>query len=132
MIRLAVLDMAGTTVSDDGAVERAFLEAMSPDGAVSSGDAGAGALDYVRATMGQSKIVVFRALFDGDEEAAQAANQRFERAFDAAVGRGEVGPIIGAETALADPARPASRSVSPPASPSRRARASSTPWAGGA
>lgn len=102
MIRLAVLDMAGTTVSDDGAVERAFLEAMSPDGAVSSGDAGAGALDYVRATMGQSKIVVFRALFDGDEEAAQAANQRFERAFDAAVGRGEVGPIAGAETALAD------------------------------
>jgi phosphoglycolate phosphatase len=93
VIRLAVLDMAGTTVNDGGAVERAFVEAVSP---------GEAALDYVRATMGQSKIVVFRTLFDGDEDAAQAANRRFERAFDAAVARGEVRPIAGAETALAD------------------------------
>ena len=98
MIRLAVLDMAGTTVRDDGAVERAFVEAVS----VQLGDGTAQALEYVRATMGQSKIVVFRALFDGDEEAAQAANRRFEQAFDAAVDRGEIGPIAGAEAALAD------------------------------
>ncbi len=106
MIRLAVLDMAGTTVSDDGAVERAFLEAVAPSFSSSpsspNDDDPARALEYVRATMGQSKIVVFRALFDGDEDAAQAANHRFEQAFDAAVGRGEVGPIAGAETALAD------------------------------
>ena len=114
MIRLAVLDMAGTTVSDDGAVERAFLEAVSRGEAgslgdavarghvASAGDVDARALEYVRATMGQPKIVVFRALFEGDEDAAQAANRRFERAFDAAVGRGEIRPIAGAETALAD------------------------------
>ena len=72
MIRLAVLDMAGTTVRDDGAVERAFVDAVS----VQLGDRAAQALEYVRATMGQSKIVVFRALFDGDEEAAQVANRR--------------------------------------------------------
>ena len=98
MIRLAVLDMAGTTVSDDGAVERAFIDAVSSQ----LGDGTERALEYVRATMGQSKIVVFRSLFDGDEEAARAANRRFERAFDAAVDRGEIGPIAGAETALAD------------------------------
>ena len=105
MIRLAVLDMAGTTVSDDGAVERAFVEAVAPAAGSAgglSGDAAARALDYVRATMGQSKIVVFRALFDGDEDAARAANDRFEQAFAAAVGRGEVRPIAGAEAALAD------------------------------
>ena len=40
-------------------------------------------LEYVRATMGQSKIAVFRAVFDGDEAQAQEANRRFEAAFDA-------------------------------------------------
>jgi phosphonatase-like hydrolase len=114
VIRLAVLDMAGTTVNDDGAVERAFAEAVSLGKAVSLGDAvsrgqvasagdvDARALEYVRATMGQPKIVVFRALFEGDEDAAQAANRRFEQEFDAAVGRGEVRAIAGAEMALAD------------------------------
>jgi phosphoglycolate phosphatase len=95
-IRLAVLDMAGTTVSDDGAVERAFLAAMP------SKDDAARGLEYIRQTMGQSKIVVFRALFDGDEDAAQAANRRFESAFDAAIDRGEVAAIAGAGRALAD------------------------------
>lgn len=95
-IRLAVLDMAGTTVSDDGAVERAFLAAMP-----STDDAARG-LEYIRQTMGQSKIVVFRALFDGDEDAAQAANRRFESAFDAAIDRGEVAAIAGAGRTLAD------------------------------
>ena len=50
-------------------------------------------LDYVRATMGQSKIIVFRAVFDGDEARAQEANQRFETAFDA---RGVAGRDRGA------------------------------------
>jgi phosphonatase-like hydrolase len=57
-------------------------------------------LDFVRETMGQSKIVVFRALFDGDEARASEANQRFEDAVDAAVGRGEIEPLPGAEVAL--------------------------------
>ena len=39
------------------------------------------ALDYVRVLMGQSKITVFRKLFDGDEAAAQHANNRFEAAY---------------------------------------------------
>jgi phosphonatase-like hydrolase len=50
--------------------------------------------------MGQSKIVVFRAVFGGDEERAQDANRRFEAAFDGAVSRGEIEALPGAETAL--------------------------------
>lgn len=95
MIRLAVLDMAGTTVSDDGVVERAFREAMGRE-------ATAEALQFVRATMGQSKITVFRALCGGDEAAARERNRRFEAAYDAAVDRGEVAPITGAEAAIAE------------------------------
>jgi phosphoglycolate phosphatase len=100
VIRLAVLDMAGTTVSDGGVVERSFVEALSgmgfdPDGAEMQTH-----LEYVRATMGQSKIVVFRAVFGGDEERAQDANRRFEAAFDGAVSRGEIEALPGAETAL--------------------------------
>jgi phosphoglycolate phosphatase len=95
VIRLAALDMAGTTVSDDGVVEQAFRDAMN--GGVSEE-----AMRYVRSTMGQSKITVFRALCDGDEAAAQACNRRFERAYDAAVDRGEVAPIAGTEQVIAD------------------------------
>ncbi|GAA4838444.1 phosphonatase-like hydrolase [Saccharopolyspora rosea] len=76
-IQLAVLDMAGTTVRDDGLVERAFDAALRESGV------GAGAREaaqrHVRETMGQSKIEVFRALFPGDEERAQRGNAAFER-----------------------------------------------------
>lgn len=95
MIRLAMLDMAGTTVTDDGVVERAFVEAMGSRATEE-------ALQHVRATMGQSKITVFRAICDGDEAAAQESNWRFERAYDAAVDRGEVTAIAGAEAALGE------------------------------
>lgn len=101
MIRLAVLDMAGTTVRDDGAVERAFVEALSGMGFDPDGAELATHLEYVRATMGQSKIVVFRAVFDGDETRAQEANARFEAAFAAAVAGGGIGPLPGAEDTLA-------------------------------
>ena len=99
-IRLAVLDMAGTTVRDDGAVERAFVTALAGMGFDPDGPDMKPRLDFVRETMGQSKIVVFRALFDGDESRANEANRRFEAAFDAAIGRGEIEPLPGAEVAL--------------------------------
>ena len=100
VIRLAVLDMAGTTVSDGGVVERSFVEALAGMGFDPDGAELRRHLDYVRATMGQSKITVFRSVFDGDEERAQEANRRFEAAFDAAVSRGEIEPLPGAEAAL--------------------------------
>jgi phosphonatase-like hydrolase len=100
VIRLAVLDMAGTTVRDDGVVERSFVEALTGMGFDPEGAELAGHLEYVRATMGQSKIVVFRAVFAGDEARAQDANARFEEAFAGAVSRGEIEPLPGAEAAL--------------------------------
>jgi phosphonatase-like hydrolase len=100
-IRLVALDMAGTTVADDGAVEEAFQQALD------AVDLTAGALrddphEYVRRTMGQSKITVFTELLGGDRHLAEQANAAFEAAFDQAVDRGEVAPMPGAESALTD------------------------------
>ncbi|MEW2293511.1 HAD family hydrolase [Streptomyces sp. NPDC006743] len=98
-IRLVVLDMAGTTVADGGLVERAFAAAAAELG-VAPGSAGhADKLAYVRATMGESKISVFRHLF-GTEEAAQRANTAFENAYDDLVDGGLVAPVPGARKAI--------------------------------
>ncbi len=99
MIRLCVLDMAGTTVADDGAVERAFLTAMERSGLETTGSEADRRLEYVRRTMGMSKITVFRALL-GDEARAQDANDAFERAYADEVSAGRVVPIEGAERSL--------------------------------
>jgi len=100
VITLAVLDMAGTTVSDGGVVEAAFVEALVGMGFDPDGPELAPHLAYVRRTMGQSKIEVFTAVFAGDEAKAHEANRRFEAAFDDAVSRGEVAALPGAEAAL--------------------------------
>nr|WP_184840468.1 HAD family hydrolase [Allocatelliglobosispora scoriae] len=94
--------MAGTTVGDDGLVERAASAALAGQG-LDPGTAGhAAALDVVRRTMGQSKITVFREIFDGREEAAVAANAAFESAFTEFVAVGEVTALPGTEQALAE------------------------------
>ncbi|RKT53391.1 phosphonatase-like hydrolase [Saccharothrix australiensis] len=93
MTSLVVFDMAGTTVLDDGLVERAFRRALP--------GATPGMVDYVRATMGQSKIVVFRALLH-DEAAAQRANAAFEEAYAALVAEGRCAPVPGAADVIAD------------------------------
>src|SRR5689334_14318282 len=87
--------MAGTTVRDGGTVEHAFWEALSAVDANPEAH-----LAAVRASMGRSKIEVFRTIL-GDETRAQLANARFEDAYDAAVSRGDVEPLPGAETAFA-------------------------------
>ncbi len=95
-IRMAALDMAGTTVADEGAVEEAFQSALDAVGLVAGDlmdDPGA----YIRRTMGQSKIAVFTELLEGDRHRAERANTAFESAFDQAVDRGEVTALPGAE-----------------------------------
>ncbi|ASY36512.1 putative Haloacid dehalogenase domain protein hydrolase [Streptomyces sp. Tu6071] len=100
-IRLVVLDMAGTTVADGGLVERAF-EAAAAELGVAPGSADHEAkLAYVRATMGESKISVFRHLF-GDEESARRANTVFEKAYGALIGEGLVAPVDGAREAIGE------------------------------
>lgn len=98
--RLAVLDMAGTTVADDGLVLRAFDAAAEAAGLPADGPDHYRARQYVIDTMGQSKIVVFRALTDGDEERAQNANRAFEEAYEAAIGEAGVAEITGAATTI--------------------------------
>lgn len=79
-IQVACLDMAGTTVSDDGLVEQAFNTAFTELGVAADDPDRARMEPYVRDTMGTSKIDVFRALF-GDEDRAHEANIAFEDAF---------------------------------------------------
>jgi len=98
-IRLAALDMAGTTVADEGAVEEAFQAALDAVGLV-AGDLRDDPGAYIRRTMGQSKITVFTELLGGDRHRAEAANDAFEAAFDRAVDRGEVAALPGAEDTL--------------------------------
>lgn len=165
VLELVVLDLAGTTVSDDGIVEEAFRIAAAAiglddgdadgfddedgfdDSALDDADdADAGddssdladtddasderderdededdetdddardddfsdatptrideALDYVRRTMGQSKIDVFRVLTGGDEERAQAGNVAFEEAYASLIAAGRVEEIPGASDTI--------------------------------
>jgi phosphonatase-like hydrolase len=101
MITLAVLDMAGTTVTDDGMVEESFLAALGSVGIGPESPELAGKMDYIRATMGRSKIEVFTEML-GDPIRAQEANAAFETNVADAITAGRVAPIEGAEAVLAE------------------------------
>ncbi|WP_328512681.1 phosphonatase-like hydrolase [Streptomyces sp. NBC_00376] len=96
---MIVLDMAGTTVADGGLVEQAFSAAAERLGVEPGSADHAEKLDYVRATMGESKISVFRHLF-GDEDRAQQANTAFEEAYGELVDGGRIAPLPGAREAI--------------------------------
>lgn len=99
-ITLVALDMAGTTVLDDGLVERAFgaaAKALGTDPGTPRHDR---QLAHVRATMGESKISVFRHLFAGDEEKARRANTEFETAYGRLVADGHCEALPGAREAI--------------------------------
>ncbi|MFF3259383.1 phosphonatase-like hydrolase [Streptomyces sp. NPDC002932] len=98
-LNLIVLDMAGTTVADGGLVERAFSTAAEHLGVRPGSDDHTEKLDYVRATMGESKITVFRHLF-GEEALAQQANAAFEKAYGQLVDGGLIAPVPGAPEAI--------------------------------
>ncbi|MFE5287469.1 phosphonatase-like hydrolase [Nocardia sp. NPDC056611] len=99
-IELAVFDMAGTTVADDGLVEQAFEVAVTAAGVPTEGPEREAARTFVRDTMGQSKIWCFRTLL-GDEDRAQAANRAFEAAYTELAEAAGVTPIPGAAEAIA-------------------------------
>lgn len=95
-IELVVLDMAGTTVRDDGLVEQAFDGALRESGVVPGTADYDQAHRYVRETMGQSKVEVFRALFPGQDDRARRGNTLFERGYDHLAAQ-RCGPVDGAE-----------------------------------
>jgi len=100
-VELVVFDMAGTTVEDDGLVERAFAIAVRSVGIAQTDEAFDEALDYVRETMGRSKMEVFRALA-ADEDAAEHANAVFESTYLELLQEGGVSSIEGTENLFRD------------------------------
>jgi phosphonatase-like hydrolase len=100
-IRLVVFDLAGTTVEDTGGVMDCFVESMEAVGLRADRRA-------LNETMGQSKLVVLRALAlrqlgDGAraEELAQAAFHLFQRCMSDIYRQGGARPIRGAESVFA-------------------------------
>ncbi|MGH8793506.1 MAG: phosphonatase-like hydrolase [Stackebrandtia sp.] len=96
---LVCADMAGTTVADDGVVEQAASAALEEHGLSRGAAEHDAAMTYVRDTMGQSKIEVFRAILH-DESAAQGANRSFETAFEDLARAGKITALPGAEDVL--------------------------------
>jgi phosphoglycolate phosphatase len=99
-IQLVCLDMAGTTVRDDGAVMQAFARALDEIGIVDGSSDRDKAIAYTLETMGQSKIEVFRAI-TSDEDRAQTGNAAFEAAYLDSIRAGSAEPIIGAARTIA-------------------------------
>ena len=98
-ISMVCFDMAGTTVDDGTAVMDAF--SVAADAVSLSGAERTAAMEYAEQTMGQSKIVVFRAMLGDDEERAQQANGAFEAAYDQIVAEGRVRAMPGAADCFA-------------------------------
>ena len=97
---LACLDMAGTTVRDDGAVEAAFTTALAAVGIAPATARYREAQAVVRRTMGWSKADVFATLLEPAE--AAAATAAFAAAYEAIVAAGDVSEIPGARQVLRD------------------------------
>jgi len=97
-IETLILDMAGTTVVDDGLVVEAFARAWDRLQGELGPERRAEAIEHVNATMGQSKIAVFRHLLD--EDGAQELSRGFEAAYDELVAEGRSVAIPGAEDVI--------------------------------
>ena len=97
---IVVMDMAGTTVADDGLVLDAFTRAVGSLGIGTSDARFAPMMRHVMDTMGESKITVFRALFDGDDALAREANAAFESAYEDLVEGGACEALPGAEQTI--------------------------------
>jgi len=99
-VTIACLDMAGTTVADDGTVLAAFSAAVEQAGLRPGTQGHDQALASVRQSMGHSKIEVFRGVL-ATEAAAQQANRAFEEHYARAVRAGTVKAMPGAEQTIA-------------------------------
>jgi len=95
---LVCLDMAGTTVRDDGAVETAFEAALASVGVEPGSAPFVRAQQVVRDTMGWSKADVFARLLE--PEAAGRATEAFAASYEAVVATGQVAEIPGAAAVL--------------------------------
>jgi len=100
--RLACFGLVGTTVADDGLLERAYAEAIATQGVVTGTTAYARGMAQVHRSRGKPVIDVLRELFPGNEARAQAACLAFDRSLSGGVDRRGVHPVPGAVQALDD------------------------------
>ena len=125
---LACLDMAGTTVRDDGAVEAAFRTALAAVGIAEGSPRYDEAQAVVRRTMGWSKADVFASLLEPDE--AGEATAAFAAAYEAIVATGGGDGDPRRPPVLRDLAPPGVRVCLTTGSRRRPATRCSTPWVG--
>lgn len=98
-VRLAVLAMVGTTVYDDGLMERAMSRTLVEQGVAAGSARFEGMLRYARERSGISRMTVFAELFD-DPQAAAGANKKFELNCDELIADGGVRAVPGAEDTI--------------------------------
>jgi len=99
LISVACLDMAGTTIADEGSVTAGFSAAMERFGIKPGAPGYEQANRIVHETMGQSKIEVFRRILDSEADAREA-NSLFETSYAASVKAGAIAPVYGAAETL--------------------------------
>jgi phosphoglycolate phosphatase len=98
--RLACFGLIGTTVADDGILERAYAEAIATQGVVTGTTAYARGMAQVHRSRGKAVIDVLRELFPENEARAQAAYLAFDKSLSGAVQRFGIHPVPGAPDAL--------------------------------
>ena len=94
--RLACFGLIGTTVADDGLLERAYAEAIATQGVVTGTTAYARGMAQVHRSRGKAVIDVLRDLFPENEARAQAAYLAFDKSLSGAVQRFGLHPVPGA------------------------------------
>lgn len=99
-LTLLCADLIGILAAGSTAVDRAFSEALGSQGIVPGTTAYAHCMVEVHRASGQAEIDVFRAMFPGNEARAQAGSIAFGRSFAAAIDRGLLSPLSGADEAL--------------------------------
>lgn len=100
-VRLAILDLAGTTMVDDGLVLDAVRTGLRAVRVRVDGPRYPALDRQARATMDRSTLTVFGELLDGDMYRARRANEAFEESVCEAVRGGRVREVPGAGAAMA-------------------------------
>lgn len=101
-LKLAVLDMSGTTVDEGGLQDEAFTMAIRDEGIEPGGSRSEAMVEYFREARGTSRHEIFRSVFAEDAVIAQRANRRFETAYDELLAARGVRPVEGAAEAMAE------------------------------
>jgi phosphoglycolate phosphatase len=99
-VSLACCGLIGTTVTDNGMVERAYAEAIATQGVVTGTTAYARCMAGVHRSRGQATIDVLRSLFPESQARAQAAQLTFDRSYSGSVSRSGIVAMPGAELAI--------------------------------